>query len=175
MSGMKVRVELDRTHVLSVGVSLAAPYVFETTRQVLNRARVLAPKDTGNLANSLVMTMRARRTFVAGTVETRVKYATWVHNGTRPHKIFPKGKGALSFDWPKVGMRVVVPKGGWHRSGGFAGPVKSKRGAYFLITKGYVNHPGTKARPFLMNALREVGEKREFVVRSLGYGAAVGL
>lgn len=171
----KIRVELDRTHVLSVGVSLAAPYVFETVRQTLNRARVLAPKDTGNLANSLTYTMRARRTFVAGTVETRVKYAEYVHNGTRPHKIFPKAKGALSFDWPKVGMRVVVPRGGRHRAGGFAGPVKSKKGAYFLITKGYVQHPGTKARPFMMDALRQVATRREFIVQPLGYGAAVGL
>lgn len=175
MAGLKTRVELDRTYVLSVGVSLAAPYVYETTRQALNRARVLCPKDTGNLANSLVMTLRARRTFVAGTVETRVKYATWVHDGTRPHKIFPRSKGALSFDWPKVGMRVVVPKGGRHRAGGFAGPVKSKRGVYFLITKGYVQHPGTKARPYLMDALRQVATRRDFIVQPLGYGSAVGL
>jgi len=167
----KIRVELDRTYVLSVGVSLAAPYVAETTRQALNRARVLAPRDTGNLANSLVMTMRARRTYVAGTVETRVKYATFVHNGTRAHKIFPKGKGALAFDWKKVGMRVVVPKGGRHRATGFAGVVKSKKGAYFLIGKGYVNHPGTKARPFLMDALRQVATRRDFIVQPLGLGA----
>lgn len=176
MAGMKIRVELDRTYVLSVGVSLAAPYVAETTRQVLNRARVLAPKDTGNLANSLRMTVRARRTYVAGTVETRVKYAEYVHNGTRPHKIYPRGKGALAFDWPKVGMRVVVPKAGRHRAvGGYAGPTKSKKGVYFIITKGYVNHPGTKARPFLMDALRQVATRREFIVQPLGYGAAVGL
>lgn len=172
----KIRVELDRTNVLSIGVSLAAPYVFETVRLTLNRARVLCPKDTSNLANSLTYTMRARRTYVAGTVETRVKYAEYVHNGTRPHKIYPKGKGALAFDWPKVGMRVVVPRAGRHRAGGsYAGPVKSKRGAYFLISKGYVNHPGTKARPFLIMALREVATKRDFIVQSVGFGAAVGL
>jgi hypothetical protein len=170
---VKIRVELDRTYVLSVGVSLAAPYVAETTRQVLNRARVLCPKDTGNLANSMRMTMRARRTYVAGTVETRVKYATYVHQGTAPHRIYPKGKGALAFDWPKVGMRVVVPKAGRHRAGGkFAGPTYSKKsGPYFLITKGYVNHPGTKARPWLMDALRQVGKAREFEVSVTGLGS----
>lgn len=172
----RVRVELDRTHVLSVGVSLAAPYVAETTRQALNRARILAPRRTGNLANSLTMTMRARRTFVAGTVETRVKYAEYVHNGTRAHKIYPK-KGALVFEWAKVGMKTVVPRGGRHRAvSGWAGPVKPKYGQpYFLISKGYVNHPGTRARPWLMDALRQTAGKREFIVQSLGYGAAVGL
>lgn len=175
MAAVKVRVELDRTYVLSVGVSYAAPYVAETTRQALNRARVLCPRDTGNLANSLVMTMRARRTFVAGTVETRVKYAEYVHNGTHPHQIRGR-KGALSFDWSKVGMRVVVPRGGRHRAvGGWAGVVKTKKGTYFLISKGYVNHPGTKARPFLMDALRQVAVRRDFIVQPLGYGAAVGL
>ena len=131
----KIRVELDRTYVLSVGVSLAAPYVAETTRLTLNRARVLCPRKTSNLANSMVMTMRASRTYVAGTVETRVKYAEYVHRGTAPHKIFPKGKGALAFDWPKVGMRTVVPRanGGRH-SAGWAGVVKKKGGAYFLIS-----------------------------------------
>jgi hypothetical protein len=173
MGVTKIRVELDRTYVLSVGVSLAAPYVAETTRQTLNRARVLCPRKTSNLANSQVMTMRARRTYVAGTVETRVKYAEAVHRGTAPHKIYPKGRGALAFDWPKVGMRVVVPKGG--RRGGWAGPVKGKTGAYFLIGKGYVNHPGTKARPWLMDALRQVAKPRDFEVTPMGLGSAVGL
>lgn len=121
--------------------------------------------------------MRASRTFVAGTVETRVKYATYVHDGTRPHKIYPKGKGALAFDWKKVGMRTVVPKAGRHRAvGGWAGVVTPKLGApYFLISKGYVNHPGTRARPFLMDALRQTAVRRDFIVQPLGYGAPAGL
>ena len=117
------------------------------------------------------MTMRARRTFVAGTVETRAKYTEYVHNGTRPHKIYPKGKGALAFDWPKVGMRTIVPR----KPTGTGVRTSKTRGPYFVIGKGYVNHPGTRARPFLMDALRQVAEHRDFIVRSLGYGAAVGL
>lgn len=168
----RVRVELDQTYVLSVGVSLAAPHVAETTRQALTRARVLCPKDTGNLANSLVMTMRARRTFVAGTVETRVKYAEAVNRGTRPHKIFPRGKGALSFDWPKVGMRTIVPAKPFR----YIGVLKSKkRKPIFIIGKGYVNHPGTKARPFLMDALRQVATRRDYVVTPMGLGSQVEL
>ncbi len=169
MATTRVRVELDRAIVLSVGVSLAAPFVAETTRQTLNRARVLCPKDTGNLANSLVMTMRARRTSVTGTVETRVKYATWVHNGTEPHKIYPKGKGALTFFWPKVGAVTIVPRGGRTMTG----LRKSKKhGVVFVIGKGYVNHPGTKARPFLVDALRQVAVRRDFVVTVAGPAAA---
>jgi hypothetical protein len=165
----KVRVELDRTYVLSVGVSLAAPYVAETTRQVLNRARVLTPVRTGNLRASQVMTMRAHRTYVAGTVETRVKYAEFVHRGTRPHQIRATRKNALAFFWPKVGLQTFVPRRITRQP---TGAYKSKRGkAYFLISKGYVNHPGTKPRPWLFNALRQVAEHRDFIVTPMGLGS----
>jgi hypothetical protein len=134
---VRVRVELDRVQVLGVGVSLAAPYVFETTRQVLNRSQVLTPVRTGKLRASQNMTMRARRTFVAGTVETRVKYAHAVHNGTRRHVIRPTKKQALSFYWAKKGRRVVVR---------------------------WVQHPGTRARPFMLRALLEEAVPRDFIV-----------
>lgn len=167
MAKVKVRIELDRTWVLAVGVSLVAPHVAETTRAVLNRARVTTPKDTGNLANSLTMTIRARRTSVSGIVQTRVKYATFVHNGTKPHIIRARRAGALRFFWPKVGLVTVVPK----LKGGLTGVVRTKHGSYFRIGKGFVNHPGTKARPWLYEALRHVAEKDGYTVTRLGLGA----
>ena len=168
----KVRVELDRTHVLAVGVSMAAPHVAQTTRAVLNRARVLTPKRTGNLANAHQMTMRARRTFVAGRIENRVKYFMPVHDGSKAHRITAKHKGALVFYWKRVGMVTVVPKVPRTR---YTGVIKSKRkGVRFHIGKGYVNHPGTKARPFLMRALEEVATARGYKVEPLGRAAATG-
>lgn len=161
----KVRIELDRAHVLSVGVSLAAPYVFKVTRQVLNRSVVLTPVNTGNLKNSQTMTMRARRTFVAGTVETRVKYAEWVMRGTPPHTIRARRKKALAFNWKAQGnVRVVVPKSGK----GPTGLRKGKRGVVLYIGKGYVKHPGTKARPFMYRALREVAGAEGFTISFIG-------
>ena len=54
-------------------------------------------------------------------------YAPMVNDGTRPHIIRPKRAQALRF---RVGGRVVYAR--------------------------VVRHPGTKARPFLDRALREV-------------------
>lgn len=172
MAKTKVRIELNRAWVLSVAASMAAPHVAQTTRAVLNRARVLAPKDTSNLANSMQMTMRARRTFVKGTVESRVNYFMPVHDGSRAHTIRAKRKKALVFFWPRVGMVTVVPKRPKTR---YTGVIKSKKkGVRFHIGKGYVNHPGTKARPFLMRALEEVGAARGYKVIPMGTTAATG-
>lgn len=172
MARTKVRVELDRAWVLSYAASLAAPHVAETTRAVQNRARILAPKKTGNLANSMQMTMRARRTFVAGTVESRVKYFMPVHDGSDPYTIRAKRKKALVFYWKRVGLVTVVPKKPRSR---FTGVMKSKRkGVRFHIGKGYVDHPKMKARPFLMRALEEVATARGYKVIPLGRAAATG-
>lgn len=96
-------------------------------RLVLNRARVLTPVDTGRLRASL----RVKRTLSwrgpSAQVVTDVEYAAMVHDGTRPHQIRPRTKQALRF---VIGGQVVFAK--------------------------VVNHPGTKGRPFLARALREV-------------------
>lgn len=101
--------------------------VRDFARQVQNRARVLAPVDTGRLRNSI----RVRNTMTwrgpSAVVGTDVQYARMVHDGTAPHIIRPRTKKALKF---KVGGRTVFAK--------------------------YVNHPGTRGRPFLDRALREV-------------------
>jgi hypothetical protein len=143
--------------------ALTAPYVAETTRAVLNRATVLAPKKTGNLANSMQMTVKARRTAITGRVESRVDYFMPVHDGSAPHTIKARRTKALAFFWPKVGMVTFVP-----RKKTATGVRKSKKGTRFFIGKGFVRHPGTKARPFLMRALEEVGTARGFKVVPLG-------
>lgn len=67
------------------------------------------------------------------TIGTDVFYAAYVNDGTRPHVIRPKRRGGrLRFN---VGGRVVYAR--------------------------VVNHPGTRARPFLDRALREVIASRE--------------
>jgi hypothetical protein len=172
LARVKVRIDLDRQVVLSTAVAMSAPLVAETTRAVLNRARVLTPRDTGKLANAHQMTMKARRTRVTGRVENRTKYFLPVHDGAAPHTIRAKHKKALVFFWPRVGLVTVVPKKPKTR---FTGAIKSKRkGVRFHIGKGYVNHPGAKARPFLMRALEEVATARGFKVVPLGRAAATG-
>lgn len=136
MATFKTRMELDRSRVLAVGVSLAAPYVAETTRRALNGTRVGAPKKTSRMANSLKMTMAPRRTSVFGRVTASPRYTYYVERGTRAHIIRPKNKKALRF--VRGGTTVIVR---------------------------YVRHPGTKPRPFMFRALVESAVPRGFVVR----------
>jgi HK97 gp10 family phage protein len=104
--------------------------------QVKARAQVLAPVDTGRLRASLKIQKKLTFRGPTYTVYTNVKYAPYVENGTRPHKIRPKTKKALKF---KVGGRTVFAT--------------------------VVNHPGTRPRPFLSRAVREVGIRNGYDVR----------
>jgi hypothetical protein len=101
---------------------------------VVNRAKVLAPVDTGRLRASI----RLERRSILGfrnrwTIGSDVVYAPWVNDGTRPHIIRPKNAKVLAF---KSGGRTVFAK--------------------------VVHHPGTRARPFLDRALREVAAARGY-------------
>lgn len=160
MARTKVKIDLDRLRVLQVGVSLAAPEIAAATRQTFNLANVRTPVDTGNLRAQNKQTIRARRTSVTGEISNNAKYATAVHNGTRPHTISAKRAGALAFNWKaRGGIRVVVPK----KPGGGTGIRKSKSGKVVLwVGKGFVRHPGTKARPWLDDALREMARLRGY-------------
>lgn len=101
----------------------------------MNRAKILTPVDTGRLRSSIksvISTYRAR-------VETNVKYAPYVHDGTRPHVIRPRRRRALKFN---VGGQVVFAQS--------------------------VNHPGTRSRPFLTRALRQIARQRGWDYRPGG-------
>lgn len=167
---MRARIELDRAVVLSVAIGQASPHVFQTTRMAKNRAEALAPVDTGNLRGGISMTMRVSQTSVTGRIENRVKYDEWVQRGTAPHTIRAKRAKALAFKWAKAGgVQTFVPK----RPSGRTGLRKGKKGVVLWIAKGYVNHPGTKARPYMYRALLDVAVLRGYQVTFLGgLGAA---
>jgi len=93
-------------------------------RKVEALAKRLAPVDTGRLAGSIVTVQINVNGKPGAGIGTNVEYALYVHNGTRAHPITPKRAKVLRF---KAGGSVVFT---------------SK-----------VNHPGTDADPFLMNAL----------------------
>lgn len=88
-----------------------------------------APKRSGTLARS-IRVEQARTVggqFDAGyAVTANTPYALYVHEGTRPHTI--TGNPLLVFDWPKGGRHPAVLR--------------------------RVNHPGTRAQPFLADAIR---------------------
>lgn len=131
------RVRLDRAQLNRTIRGASRRELEATARQVVNRAKVLAPVDTGRLRASI--RIEARRTLTLRSVYTvgsDVEYAQMVHDGTAPHTIRPRRARALRF---KIGGRWVYAK--------------------------VVHHPGTRARPFLDRAVREVAGGKGYDIR----------
>lgn len=98
------------------------------TRRIANSARAKVPVRTGNLGRTIGEQPQVYTPFhVSGGVEATANYAAAVHQGSRPHRIVARHAEALRFIWR--GQEV------FRRS---------------------VWHPGTRSRPFLRNAAREV-------------------
>lgn len=96
-------------------------------RRIVTNAAQRAPVDTGNLRRMIAADPIVQTGFnVTGSVTSRANYSVFVHNGTDPHIIRPRNARALRFT---SGGQVVFAR--------------------------YVNHPGTRARPFLWNAAAE--------------------
>lgn len=131
------RVRLDRAALNRTITNASRAELREAARQVVNRAKVLAPVDTGRLRASIradpprIFSLRG-----SVTVGSDVEYAAMVNDGTRPHVIRPRNARVLRF---RVGGQVVFAR--------------------------VVNHPGTRARPFLDRALREVAAQRGYTWR----------
>lgn len=131
------RIRLDRAELSRTIRGASRNELEAAARQVMNRAKILAPVDTGRLRASI--RIESRRTALLRsryTIGSDLSYAPMVHDGTRPHTIRPKRAQALRF---RIGGRVVYAK--------------------------VVHHPGTRPRPFLDQALREVSAARGYSFR----------
>lgn len=88
-------------------------------------AKSQAGKETGKLASSIKTLIHERTTFGQRMViGSRVDYAYYVHEGTRPHEIHPRDGGIMRFS-----------------------------GAGRVVYTHQVNHPGTKANKYLSSNL----------------------
>lgn len=122
------RVRLDRPGLTRTIQGEGRRALRQRAPQVLNRARILAPVDTGRLRSSGKIEYSGFFTFrPKATVRFDVDYAQAVNDGSAPHIIRPRRAKALRF---VVGGRVVYAK--------------------------VVHHPGTRGTRFLDRALREV-------------------
>lgn len=130
------RVRLDNADLRRVMRGASRRELTEAGRRVVNRAKILAPVDTGRLRSSI--RMQPPRLFSlrpSVTVGSDVFYAPFVNDGTRPHQIRPRRAQVLRFT---VGGQVVFAR--------------------------VVNHPGTKPNPFLDRALQEIARPRGYRV-----------
>jgi len=132
------RIRLDRAELNRTMTNASRSELREASRQVVNRARVLAKVRTGRLRSS-VRAESPRIFSLRGSVKvgSDLEYAGFVNDGTRAHKIRARNAKALRFN---VGGKIVF--------------VKS------------VNHPGTKGDHFLDRALRDVAAQRGYSFRS---------
>lgn len=96
-------------------------------KEIVWRAKLIAPKRTGAMAAGIHWTPGRNRMGLTATIGTPARYAAIMELGSRPHEILPKRTGGLLvFFWPKVGHVVHLPR---------------------------VWHPGTRAYLFLTKAL----------------------
>lgn len=99
--------------------------LIQSANHILAEMEARVPVDTGKLRNSLRMKVETDRVII-GPNETMAPYAGYVEYGTKPHVIKPKRpEGVLVF---KVGGTTVYAK--------------------------KVNHPGTKAQPYVAPAFQ---------------------
>ena len=121
------RVRLDRGQLTRTIQGESRRVLNLRAQRILNRARILAPVNTGRLRASGRIKRAAFFSFrPKAKVIFDVDYARFVNDGTAPHIIRPRNAQALRF---RIGGRVVYAK--------------------------VVHHPGTRAKPFLDRAVRE--------------------
>src|SRR3990167_655251 len=116
-------------------------------RRFAELSRTEAPARTWSFRESIGF-----RTFAEGSafgfrIHMAQPLGTFILEGTEAHVISARDAAALYFYWPKIGMDVVVPKGG-----GFPTHVS---GGKLWVGKGFVDHPGTKPNPFTSRAYRQ--------------------
>lgn len=131
---MDARVTINKTGMDRLLRSRSGPlalHVANVGRQVAAGARQRAPLGkTGDLKDSIDFRMVRTSTGWTAEIVADAPHAAFVHEGTRPHPIFPRKRhGLLVFD---VGNETV-------------------------FVRGPVNHPGTKPRPFLREAAAALG------------------
>jgi hypothetical protein len=130
LSVKRIRCTADRAGIRASSLPIARYEVTNMCRKVMNQAVIDCPVDTGNLRAHHFLRVRDLRTSVKGSVVNNAKYAAAVHDGTKPHTIRARRKKALRFT---IGDETIF--------------VRS------------VRHPGTKARPWLYEALRVAASK----------------
>ena len=96
--------------------------LIQASNQILAEMEAKVPVKTGNLRTSLGVKVESSRVII-GPDERQAPYGGYVEFGTGPHVIRPKTKKVLSF--VVNGKRVFATK---------------------------VNHPGTKAQPYVRPA-----------------------
>ena len=132
---------LDRLDAMKRTDGLLREMQLRTVRE----AKLLVPRKTGHLGRSI---LPGRITRDSATVEARTPYAAAVEFGTKPHIIRPRKAKVLAW-------------GGTRRLSGAL-----RKGSSPTHFARFVNHPGTKAQPYLLPGARKaVGDLKDAIVK----------
>jgi hypothetical protein len=118
----------------------------------VEEAGTLVPKRTGNLARTIrvgTVTPTSAQVVAGGTAQ--VGYAAAVEYGSRPHVIVPVRRKALAWGGPRR----------------LSGTLRAGGKPEFFAKR--VNHPGTRAKPYLVPGARralERGGLKDAVIRT---------
>jgi hypothetical protein len=106
--------------------------------QAVREAKILVPRRTGNLGRTIrIGSLTADHVEVRAGGTSQVGYAAAVEFGTRAHIIVPRRASVLAW-------------GGERTLGG-----RLRKGARATRFARRVNHPGTRAKPFLIPGLEK--------------------
>lgn len=139
-SAGRITLDLDQAALKKIGVDYAYRLVLDGTRRTFNRANVLTPVDTGNLRSHNQMTAKRQPPGAVGWVYNTAEYADVVHDGSGPYIIRPKARRTRTGRPPMLKFEV------------------NGRTVYAR----QVRHPGTKGRPWMARAGREVAAQTGF-------------
>ena len=135
--------------------------IHRATYEIQGEAKRLCPFDMGFLKNSIDAIIKNRS--LTGQVIVKRNYGIYVHEGTKPHKIMVKHAKSLAYQLGKGKSfsKGIVASINWQTN------IKTKKitkASVWVILGKSVNHPGTKANPFLAKA---VDKERPIYQRNL--------
>lgn len=136
MALARAYVKLNQSATREAGTRAGLKLVNDLSRRTADTARGRAPARTGFLRNSIrpdPATVTGDR--IVGGVTAHADYGIFVHEGTKPHMIYPRKAKALRFT---MNGKTVYAKS--------------------------VRHPGTRPQPFLLTALNMEAPRLGFFI-----------
>lgn len=138
---MRVQVDIDTDYnaaeAYALAVDTGTELVTSMGNDTINYATPQTPVDTGRLrAGNQLVVDPPEGWSVTGRVQNLVEYALDVHDGTGPHVIRPRDPNGV--------LRFTGADGG-------------------IVYAKYVNHPGTRPRPFLAEGAAMAAPENGFI------------
>lgn len=138
---MRVEVEVDAEYnageAYALAIDTCTTLVTAMGNDTITYATPATPVDTGRLrAGTQLVVDEPDGWSVTGHVQNLVEYALDVHDGTGPHRIEPRDPGGV--------LRFTGADGG-------------------IVYAKYVNHPGTRPRPFLAEGAAAAAPENGFI------------